>query len=535
MTTRKEAESGRARGFAAVIACAALLAAGEASPARAQTTGPATRAAPAGEESVVLLGSPTDLYAVRVEQVGFGGQWQTSFYRRPVSTGRWAPVTQVVGRAVGMTLWRGQLVAQMEDGSWRSCFEGGSTPGLPLPDGVELVALAGEPATREGEPDRLTAVVRKASRSMAMDLQGGTWVPAGMLPEGALASSAIRVGGKVEVLAREGDETTLYEGAEQFDAAAPAGATRPATTRPATRPATRAVTTTWTPIGHLPATARSGTLVDVVGDVGIWVRDGNSTGKLYLRSAGLDPARAIDLGRERGSLGVAGGRLRVIYESAEAGEWMEQAYDVTGKKLGAPEPTSMVRGIGDERIWEVVQGLAVAGAMAGLLLAWKRRAELTPEAAKAIARQPIAPWHLRLASGTVDAIPWFAMGGYLWWSQDHALTNLTFGARDVYLILVAAATVSMHTLVGELMFGGRSIGKLLFGLRVVSLDGGAPRPGEILGRCLLKMSVLLQPAFWISVLISPVRQGVWDAATGTLVVRDGATPDDESKEDADER
>jgi uncharacterized RDD family membrane protein YckC len=77
---------------------------------------------------------------------------------------------------------------------------------------------------------------------------------------------------------------------------------------------------------------------------------------------------------------------------------------------------------------------------------------------------------------------------------------------------------------------GRSLGKLLMGLRVIGLDGQPARPGALVTRNVLRViEVGLGFLPVLMVLLFPLRQRAGDVAAGTLVVtaESGAPSQDE--------
>ncbi len=99
-------------------------------------------------------------------------------------------------------------------------------------------------------------------------------------------------------------------------------------------------------------------------------------------------------------------------------------------------------------------------------------------------------------------------------------------ARTVPFLVAAAITVGHSTLTE--MATGRTLGKMLLGGRVVSLDGSRPQPLAILIRNGFKMVVLLVPVLAVVALLNPNTQGLGDNLARTVVVTDvrrGADPD----------
>jgi uncharacterized RDD family membrane protein YckC len=103
-------------------------------------------------------------------------------------------------------------------------------------------------------------------------------------------------------------------------------------------------------------------------------------------------------------------------------------------------------------------------------------------------------------------------------NSPHAqlLTFLSLGAIVVYLI---------HTAATEAL-AGRSIGKMIMGLRVVRLDGGTPDASALLTRNFLRvLDVGLAGVPLVFIAFSPLRQRIGDVAAGTVVIRDRVRPE----------
>jgi uncharacterized RDD family membrane protein YckC len=82
---------------------------------------------------------------------------------------------------------------------------------------------------------------------------------------------------------------------------------------------------------------------------------------------------------------------------------------------------------------------------------------------------------------------------------------------------ISIAVYLLHTTLSEI-FTDRTLGKWLFGLQVVTVEGTAPNFLQLIIRNILRVLDLL----WfplILVVISPLRQRSADIAAGTMVVR----------------
>jgi uncharacterized RDD family membrane protein YckC len=76
---------------------------------------------------------------------------------------------------------------------------------------------------------------------------------------------------------------------------------------------------------------------------------------------------------------------------------------------------------------------------------------------------------------------------------------------------------------------GRSIGKMLFGLTVLSLDGGRPSLWARIMRNILRCIEIFFFPMIVMVFLSPVYQRAGDIAMGTLVVEKNPKKEEEQE------
>lgn len=97
-----------------------------------------------------------------------------------------------------------------------------------------------------------------------------------------------------------------------------------------------------------------------------------------------------------------------------------------------------------------------------------------------------------------------------------------FAGAGGWAFAVAAAGVFLlewgYFAVSEIVSGGRTLGKKVVKLRVITAEGGAPRPGALLARNLVRSLDLL---FGIPLMaIDPLARRLGDRLAGTLVVHE---------------
>jgi len=127
---------------------------------------------------------------------------------------------------------------------------------------------------------------------------------------------------------------------------------------------------------------------------------------------------------------------------------------------------------------------------------------------------------LLYALGIGVGLAMIALGG----AADAAL------AIALYTIVVALVLIGYPTL-SETLFGGRTLGKLAVGLRVVRIDGGPIRFRHAFARALVGVALewpglVLLPLTWAlslgTMLAQPQGRRIGDLAAGTLVIHDRA-------------
>ncbi len=177
---------------------------------------------------------------------------------------------------------------------------------------------------------------------------------------------------------------------------------------------------------------------------------------------------------------------------------------------------------------EVQIGQSIAMIFMALMLAlslWQWRQKATPLALpKGLV---VAPLHLRAGALFIDLLaPYLVIllffGGfkdgplslfYDWVGAFERPEELTH-AEGLFAYLVL---FFVHTTAGEI-YGGKTLGKMFMGLRVVLLDGNPAKPGPIIARNLLRIPELLLMLGPLYVAISDRRQRLGDLVAKTLVV-----------------
>lgn len=348
------------------------------------------------------------------------------------------------------------------------------------PAGIHVHAFRGERWSR-------VATVRVGPDVRAFDLVEGASVPVLAVHPASAAEPS-----RVYLLRGDGPATTT--------AATQAAAPPASVTQPATRDITPSSAPTSAPA--VPSTAPA--------DGGVALES----------TRGADPSQR--------AVGFATGRIRAVYY--RDGEPYEQAFDTLNAapagppfKLNWTQPSPFL----NPYFW---RGVAVTIAMVLAIVASFRRRDQMRVAMERLDKLKLAPLGRRAGAGAIDALP--VLVGLGWAASGHVSSSTSFDYAGEVVYAVAIVAYVLYTLMAELLVG-RTVGKMIFGLRVVNLDGTTPSTGQRTTRNLLR--VIDAGLFMVPILLipfSPLRQRPGDAAAGTLVVtREDAV---EEKKDQDE-
>ncbi len=200
---------------------------------------------------------------------------------------------------------------------------------------------------------------------------------------------------------------------------------------------------------------------------------------------------------------------------------------VTGKPTPLTEPSP--EGMGPMADYVMLVAVLVL-AMLLLLLFWRQDARQMPLVLPK--ELVLASLMRRTAAGLLDLVPAAVVTlllyhinlkelGYRWPGMGEAGTW-----SEIAPGLCTIAIFVAHTLLTELVFA-RSLGKMLMGLRVTTLNGERPRLWQLLVRNLLKSFDLLAPLLLVLIALGPYRQRLGDLVARTVVVE--PTPPEEEE------
>ncbi|MFM7069239.1 MAG: RDD family protein [Actinomycetes bacterium] len=152
--------------------------------------------------------------------------------------------------------------------------------------------------------------------------------------------------------------------------------------------------------------------------------------------------------------------------------------------------------------------------------AYQSNGVITPEAV--VLELPIAGVATRAFARIVDLSLQFALGGIL----GLLLSWLAAGLGPELIGITVAVFVLVVVPIGsELIWRGRSLGKALFGLRVVGRDGAPEAPRQAVVRGLVALVDIYATVGFLalsSAMLTSTSQRPGDLAAGTVVIRDRA-------------
>ena len=451
-------------------------------------------------ESLLAEGTRDDLWVVETFTQPNGPPTMSVRQRVDATSGRWTEIATLEDRPIAAAAVGNRLAIATVDG-WRLLGDGSSFIGPPLPNGRVIANLA-------GEDDALWALAGPSEG------QGHTpeifrwtsdqgWALLGRLPLDA-------AGGAGSIMVRDGSSWIAYITKDRINIDRPGG-------------------NGWEHLADVPAAPRykliaSGTapLLAACDAAGLWT--------IYDLSA--KPAKAIQHAPTTGpsDVTISGTSLRVISLSADGAKQL--GFDDFGRgAMFGPDPIAQVVSPVGAPEWPsyVLMGLMTAA----IVVAMRTR---TPPSEQTLEKSHlrIAPLGRRIAAGVIDAVPYLLANVYV--AHNVEAGNYSGDmTHEVYLpVLGGLAVYILHVGLCEVLFG-RSIGKFLFGLKVVSVDGTPAPVGRVILRNLMRViDVSAVGLPFLLIILSPSGQRFGDMAARTLVVSDAQETDSSADEQSDD-
>jgi uncharacterized RDD family membrane protein YckC len=492
---------------------------------------------------------------------------QTEIFARQNGPGQtWHALPVQPGRAVSLAGRSSQLAVLMHGGQWFTVWPEGSPSGQPLPakgtlltladDGTDLwaigsveggiaaanAAIASDPATRPTTgPYQATVTTAPAdtaargvpiSRLVVFHEQGGRWATVAELPREKDSASESELSmvvlnglpmvafktddGKVQIIRCRADHR--WE-----EVAAPVA---PPTTAPTTAPAGSAIT-------NARPTVQNFCLFTDGYDPYFWQTGGNWAGEMFANLNGPAHDRKLtaiplDWGKNDSLDGIpaatfSGGFVCVFAphgSDTEPGgaKVVEQRYETNGKPFETAATLGVPSGSADRLLapWMEVVLLCMMGFSVGasVFQQWN-------QSEKAPVEPTVVPAALfpRFAAGMIDLVPVIAAIAVIL-SITSAADNFEQmpSLKGIAIFAAGVLVYLLHTTLVEMRMG-RSVGKWLMNLKVVTADGKTPTQSQMMIRNLLRV---VDPL--VMILVSPLRQRSADTVAGTVVIEEDVEP-----------
>jgi uncharacterized RDD family membrane protein YckC len=468
--------------------------------------------------------------------------------RVPEPGGMWQELSRLGTRVIGLAHRRGQLAVLLQDHSAMFLWRDGQSLAPPLRGRGEIVTMAGDDG-QEGDalwvigavPGGMAALATTQSAAAAttnriastagastrpapattrsadagelprelilFSLDRSTWVPRAVIPPDIAgangnAPSLLVAGKQVYLAVQNGKELKISQWTEG------GGWTAVAVLAPAV-PSVEDFKLLWT--GDRPI---------------LWVAGPTGPGLVF--SGGKDDKEWKSLGElahnadlsqsQPRAVAYASNRLRLIYGKGAkpTDKLWEQSYE-NFQPAGAPSEIATSTSMDNRPGWVQMVLMVVVMFIALGTMRTRRVGDVGVLEDEKLA---LAPLGLRFAAGLVDLLPVIVTLFIVAWRANNAADPQAAMFEPVTYVplIIATCVYLLHTLIVEL-FTSRSVGKMVFGLKVVGLDGkDASKAGLAVRNLLRVIDILLAFLPCALVVFTPLRQRLGDAAGGTMVV-----------------
>lgn len=228
-------------------------------------------------------------------------------------------------------------------------------------------------------------------------------------------------------------------------------------------------------------------------------------------------------------------QFRLLYESND--QLYEQIYDRKGTATGKPTEINLQQQQDTENAPTRWLGISLVALLVLVFLTASRRQQTIARQSEQNARVALAPMARRLGAGIIDLLPYLGTVMMVLMPMNPPISTYDQAVRAMNQpgvrnpIMIAMAVYLLHTTISEIFFA-KSIGKLIFGLKVINLRGGRPSVLAILARNICRLIDL--PVFFLTILVSPLRQRIGDVAGGTMVVLAKTLPPESAETNLDD-
>ncbi|MCC6422069.1 MAG: RDD family protein [Phycisphaerales bacterium] len=475
--------------------------------------------ADAAERRLLATGDGDNVWLARLIADEQGENPRTEIDGRLGARSSWRLVTQIAAHAHDLSIDGGDFLLLLENGDWML----GGGLGRPLPADGKMIALAGgsrgiwaiglvpggmkalsrlpttTTTTQTSRPATMPASAPsiEPSEPVLFLLDKSTWIAQSALPEelalslqdGQPSMLAGDHGVTLAVVRKDGQiATAIYAQRSGWNLE---------------------------PLIQAEGGLAEATLLNFNGHVTLWATPVKGVGGFYRLIDGKwgSPVQLTG-GKAPGDISiravaVASERLRVYYVHEK--QLFEQQFDESGKAAGEAAVIDLRQpDLRSMRILNLVMMVALTLVVIGSMR--RRNVALPADLESRAAR--IAPMSLRLSAGLVDALP-YLIGGVLAVVASDDPVSRPFD-RVMLPYWIGLIVYTLHPLITEMLFG-RSVGKMIFGLRVEGIDGKPPTRGALAMRNLIRIVEVLTLFPLVLVFYSPLRQRLGDVVARTLV------------------
>ncbi len=455
---------------------------------------------------------------VQTDTPGVNGKVVTVIRFRPTTSEGWAEVARLPGRATSIAVRGTQLAVLQESGDWSLLWPEGSALGPSLANKGRILALAGDgdtlwaialvsgplpstqPATTSSTApavEKEVATTQPAAKTVLLRLSPAGWTTLGPIdiPADAVVEMAVSRNRVYTAVKRSGQPTQVYEGTSPMVSV------------------------------KNPFATRFALLSAEDGSILLWTSKDSDAGQLIRLTTGLTGGMLANptglVGAAPRTVEISTGRLRLFFLQVIDGKSavMEQKYDLkTLAKIDAPSALVFPSPRGEAKYQNILSAVVLAAMVFAMIASFQHRRSLRELLEKA--NHPIpAPLGARLIAGAIDLLPMLAamFAIYLTIPLDADPTIAAQDPRIEAITGVGIIVYLLHTTLIEAIFG-RTVGKMLMGLKVVDFEGKPASVGARVARNLLRIIELMIPPMAGLMIVSPLRQRAGDIAAGTLVV-----------------
>jgi len=463
------------------------------------------------------------------DSTGAAGASVTAIRLRPPSAEGWADVVRLPGRVASLASRGSQLAVLQESGDWLLVWQGGTALGQPLPAKGKILELAGDSdslwaiglITGQLPASRPTTATTAATSAPAVELEPATtqstaprtllfrlsptgWTAVGPIdvPAGADVAMAAMRDHVYTAIKLPGKPTAIYDG---------------------TSPMLRV---------NNPNASRF-TLLPSDGSMLFWTAKDTDAGEMIRLTAGLPGGTLVNptglQSTADRTVEISTGRLRLFFMQVIDGKQavMEQKYDSKSLQL-IDTPTALVfpQPHVESKFQNIFSAVVLAAMVFAMIASFQHRRSLRELLLKADHPIP-APLLLRLVAGAIDLLPMvIATLVIVMMLPPDADPSLAVQDPQIEgIFAMGMAAYLLHTTLTEAIFG-RSIGKMVMGLKIVDFEGKPASVGARIARNFLR---IIELAIWPMaglMIVSPLRQRAGDIAAGTIVVsaKDPSSP-----------